>query len=911
MSLLPQRARLTSQTLGAQYLHIIGYMERIRYMPGILASGCMPSWIYHEVRWPEIASSLQRLEAVVNRLVGRAIEGEGRGKYDVGDELSTLSRLLFPKGQFGTLVEPGADVVFDPLDEWLSSIPWEMLTEAYRRCPKNPAHVQFESDIQADDQSYCVRDGTEMCRISQRLGIGRKLSFTVLPAMPPLPDDGKEFLAIIDPREDLLSGEGDPKGTCTAMHRELVELLRGRFLARLTLLQGRGARMENVKRCLARPDLAGVYYFGHGHVPDDGGQGWLELADGELYVSSLREMRAVPRLVFLNACKGAHAPLDWKLGAKFGSIAHAFAQGPLRSVIGSIWPLISTQAAEAALLFFKSFVTDGATVGDALCAVRQKSLDAYERGESDISWMAYRLYGDTSRRMAQERSQVSMFDQHEELNTKLFDFGILSVLLRAGKRRTLERRSRVSLKDLVAGLLRKGYLLRFLCKRSGIDPDSRYQDMLAESAPDAEHVGGSGEDSLPALCAIDDVSGRSIASRNGLDEGVLALLDGACCASTWDGPEGPRAITERMVVESLFVERGDNPQWIPEIAKYLPPALQVWLLLQSDVGTTVDDNGRLLLSGLSPEARKIVETAHEFAQQRGIPTIRTRLLLAAFLVQPNGFVVRACKAEGLAPDKLRLLLIASVEGEAPCSYTLSYDCCEEIVLPILTAAKLKSDAAGRPVIDERTLFQAFAERASAVLKASLLQLKQPVDLDRLAARDDATLGDPLAEDGDAAAPMIPSDRMESAVVADSTSTQREVQPSASLFEPTAWQLLVNAAEIARLQGWQVVRLPHLFAAMLGEGDGPAGPLLRAKGLTVVTALVQLLSLVPPQESRESAFASPAFSPNAGKVVMLAVELARTRDKGRASIEDLFEAFTKDGGGVVGRWLRGKRTKERE
>ena len=51
----------------------------------------------------------------------------------------------------------------------------------------------------------------------------------------------------------------------------------------------------------------------------------------------------------------------------------------------------------------------------------------------------------------------------------------------------------------------------------------------------------------------------------------------------------------------------------------------------------IDENGAVSLASLETEARKIIETSHTLAQQRGVCPIPNRLLFAAFLAERKGY----------------------------------------------------------------------------------------------------------------------------------------------------------------------------------------------------------------------------------------------------------------------------------
>src|SRR5262249_16277203 len=161
------------------------------------------------------------------------------------------------------------------------------------------------------------------------------------------------------------------------------------------VLSGPNASLSRLRGALANPEVVGMYYFGHGCFPDDAAEGYLLLAGQEhLYASDIEEINPGIRFVFLNACWGAAAGSPWDLEKKASrSVGHAFAEGNLsKVVIAPIWPLISTQAARAALTFFRQAVTN-VPLAEALLEVRKESYQRYLQDEPDIGWMAYRYFG--------------------------------------------------------------------------------------------------------------------------------------------------------------------------------------------------------------------------------------------------------------------------------------------------------------------------------------------------------------------------------------------------------------------------------------------------------------------------------------------------------------------------------------
>lgn len=905
--------------IGASYMRD-NVSERIRYAPGMLPDGSLPPFVDWSIKWQILRDHLNGIRNRVKDIANTACLGHKRGeKRNVEPTVLDLSKCIFPPGGFVTLLEPNVDPEFDS-DELLSSIPWELFEERYLQCQKDPEHIQVEGDISFSERVFCSRCGAEMIRVEGKLGICRTVSHVVRPFIPRLHTTAKEFLIVADPTGDICRIESDPNGICQKSIKDLFQLLGREFEV---MLLGAATRRSDVLRAIKKKDLAGIYFFGHGDTPAQGGEGSLLLADGPLFAHEIVEARTSARIIFLNACWSADTAGEWTLDRKFDSIAHAFAQGLSKTVIGSMWPLVNTQAATSAVQFFKLLVENGQTVAEAMRCIREQSLQLYSRGEADISWMSYRLFGDPSQRVKPSVAAADieimtaapgaikevlppLFDQQGNLITDMFSFPIDEVLLRAAKRRNLQQRLLVSLEDFVAGMLRKGDLTRFLCIKTDADPDFLYDRLQHFSSEPAEHksqqdneteamAGNRATSAEHLIEALLDIERWIVRQKGEFELQLLEVLEKAHRKSSSKGSRKHLAnrVTERAIIETLLTkDRGSSWKWLPQLSAHLPAAPNVHEVMKNTLGKVVDDDGCVIVAELDADAKKVVEKAHTLAQQRGVSPIPNRLMMAAFLSDQGSYTFRLCAANGIDADTIRLVLLAATEGKTPQSFPLSYEACQRILWPLIQ--KSKAIAANELCVTERELFNTYCEVADPRFK-ELLKSLFGMDLDRLKLMEPQENGANAPEHAahserlpQQSSPTLPSGISESIF--------------RSKIDKSSWGWIQEAAQFAHLQGWTVIRSPHLFAGMIGDGQTLIGSALRRMNVNPLELKNMVLSLVPPRPLPVSGSPRVTLSEHVYIIVRRAIAIAAAQNRDTASGRDLFAAFFEDGGGVVGELL---------
>jgi ATP-dependent Clp protease ATP-binding subunit ClpC len=1011
---------ILTQIVGVSHRRDDRGQEGLIFAPVPLAlDGVVPDQVFVPVKVQTLETLIEDVRRSMEELTQRALVGQKRGGLGIEAAAGRLTRRALPPGGFAGLVASGVHPQLDLIQDVASDIPWEVLEETHFRCAK----CRRLSFAQQSESPYCPVCGELMEPAGGKLALCYHLAHLVRGRGRP-GGDGNEFLFVEDPTEDLCDPKKDPAGVCAGHLGELRQVVE-RHGFTVNLLARRNATVGRVLRALENPALAGIYYFGHGYFPRGGDEGLLVLADGELQASQIEEAAPAARLVFLNACEGAATGRDWSLENRARSVAHAFARGGRgKVVIAPLCPVVNVQAAETALEFFR-LASPSAPLGEALAQARRASFQRYEAGEAHLAWMAYRYFGDPNRALpAPVQRPVAVepgvavaavsrvFGAGGQLDTELFSFGIDEVLIRAAKRRNLQNRQLLSVTDFVCGLIRKGDLTRDVLRREGVDPDKLYEDAGAQPEPGAPAASAPKQGAEESLVGV--VSRWIVRAKEDFSEDLVRLLEDADrLAQQRTARAEDRRISEQDLLESLT----PGGEWRKGMVIQLPPAAALARrLAEREAATQLDENGAISLAGLDRPARKIVETAHNLAQQRGVFPISNRLMLAALVEDKDGWGGRVCRAAEIDAELLFLLMIAVTEAEdknrSPQSFGLSPDACQRIVLPVLEEAGRL--AAGRPV-GERELFRAFCAKAHEGFKEWLKKPPMPVDLDALkdldlqkeaplnsldaGARKIVDTAHALAQERGVfpipnrlllaafvsdpqrhAAEVFQTNGILPAAVhaelvrsvrggarvnfpLDEAACEKSVTPvleracqlaaGQPVSEKTLFQAFCQVAppelkqwlreggidldllggeelgrpqvavspgegvpgpadylgrilgaskDLARASGWNAVRTPHLFVAMIGDGGGRLGQWFQASGVPLDEIQRLILSVVPAQPGPLEPGAPVTLSENAEAVVRRARELAASRGRQQVTEDDLLEAFFAGGGGVVGQVL---------
>lgn len=883
--------------------------EWLEYLPHpITPDDPVPAPVPAPLRsWDQIRADIKELECAVDRLVERALHRQTRGTCDVQEISARLGLQLLPPAGLGQLMEPEFHPQFDIIHNRTSQIPWEALEEWSYHCPQCNARsvppreerLHLLRSLDEAPPRYCPKDGARMTFCKDKLGLTYRLSHLVRGANA-AQAKGNRFLFIIDPCGDLCSERHDPDGVCDGHVDRIASLLEGRGYE-LLLLRERAATRESIMNALADRELMGVYFFGHGRCPADGGEPSLVLADdGAVYCSEIEEVGPRAGFVFLNACWGAAGTAQTDMNWRLRGAAQAFVAGSQKkTAIAPLWRIPNYQAAVAATTFFEQACGKNVALGDALHQVREPSLKRYEAGEPDISWMAYRYFGDPNALLPAPTASASrlepvspracrVFDATGHLDKTLFAFAIDDVLLRAVKRRNVQKRSLVSSTDLLAGLVRKGDLTRHVFSLLEFIPDDVYARMgktietgTADTPPPDSPPSDPADQDADDGDATQDPMERlrellvhwRVNSRRQFTERAACILEAADRLAQERSPrDATQAIAERDLLETLATEEN----WPDDPGLSLPSAKSVQHELTRVMESrSVDANGVVDLSALDHAARRIIELAHVTAQQCGRNPIPNRIVLAAFLSDMDGHAARAFRTVGMDPEPMYTLLIAMSQAgdRRPDSFGLSAEACSRVVLPMIThAQRISGD---RPATDAE-LFTAFCSAASPDFKRFIGRLG--LDLETLQTVDPATLPPPAERNEQ---PLSDAEAFRDRLTED------------------AWRQVESAIQLARERGSSHVRTPHLFVGMLGDGTTQAGAVVLAHHANLDVLKQEILRVIPPS--------SPArltgLSPNTYAALERAFALASEHGRARATPDDLLAAVLSDREGIVAKTLR--------
>jgi ATP-dependent Clp protease ATP-binding subunit ClpC len=835
-----------------------------------------------------LADQVRRLVNDVRRSVDKLIQlacvEHKRGRSGIEEAAGALAARVFPEGGFGQVVPAGTHPQLDIFRDAASEIPWEALEESSLACPSG---CRVEPNRVKTTGHYCPRCGRGLEQVRAKLALRYHLTHLVRTAANRPPSDGRDFL--------LIQGPGDSraepgKRDVWADHLDRLVPLVHRLGYNCTVLRDHNATGARVLKAIEARAAAGVYYFGHGYSARDTTSGCLWLDDGPLSSEEIAEKAPTARLVFINACHGAVEGREWEPDKATQSVASAFVQGgKWQTVIAPVWPVVDVHAAQAAEALFALLDTP-VTLGEAMRAVREASLRRYQDdNEPDLTWMAYRYLGDASNVLpvrGEERTSPSRshrpaarsrcFDVDGGVDLEAFAFDMDQVLSAAARRRTRQGRRLISLTDMVAGLARRGDLTRFSLRRLGIDspeefyrtlcgpPDDDGSSWSAEDGDDdfaeSPSSSGSGEEAEPAgvdghrwLPKRADFSADAVAAFEQVDQSLLAA----------GSREDPR-VTEHDLLAAMV----SLPAWAEVERVGVPRAadLQRFLTIRLAQGE-VDANGAISLSDLEPDARRVIETAHAAAQQRGVFPISHRLLLAAFLAKPDGVAARnAVRSDSELPAANLfevLMALAEVQPE-PCSgsFGLSPDACERIVLPVLNKARARC---GGKAVSEEALFRAFCECAT------------PNFRDMLSAHIDWKAFGPET---------------------DSASTSDIF----TALDPVARSIIEAAHELAQAGGQRPIPNRLFLAGFFADPTGLAARRCRALGVDPDTVVAGMIGPVGNGSSLDFPLDAQACAGPVARVIAAASE--RSPGAGRVTEASLLRAFCEIAPENLKRALRG-------
>jgi histone H3/H4 len=461
----------------------------------------------------------------------------------------------------------------------------------------------------------------------------------------------------------------------------------------------------------------------------------------------------------------------------------------------------------------------------------------------------------------------------------------------------MQRRKRVNVADLLAGLVRKGELTLYVLAEAGVDPDAIYAQILSYNDTKTEEPGEDHADLERPSAKKDQDSAKTMLKRlvasfivrekrEFAPEAIATLSASARRAQGRRTNREGCAIAEQDLLEEIMA----SPEWERLRSVGLPSREIAQAILNKKDVFGIDENGLVTLRDLDVDARRIIHDAHALAQQRGVFPISNRILLAVLLDRRDGYAARVCRAAEtwMPADVLRQIIRASVdENRQGESFGLSRKACARIVSPVLETARR---LAGRSkTIAEQHIFRAYCERADPGFKAVLKQ-KLHLDLDRLKTVDPR------------------SDILEKQAGLDVSVSQTDIGranhrvPDLSSFNENGRRVVDRAAELARASRRKTVNSPHLFAAMIDCRTGALATLLGSRPEKAVRLRNMALSVLEKCTEPLGDADEPVFSPHTLDILDRAQQIALASKRSKVSGNDLFAAFFADGGGLIGQML---------
>lgn len=848
--------------------------------------------------WSNIRDNIEKVRDHLKQVVRWAAKGMDMQNNHLEEAVRALSTAVLPEEGFAATFASDTHPQIDTFMDNAREIPWEILEEVQYLCPDCNGHQSVSKT--AEGWFSCREHGEVKKPIihSQRLAMDYYLTHLAKGTKGAglRATGGDEFYILEDPRCDLMTDEYEEekepngkKGPCLT-HLDQLQQWLNYCGYKVKRVEGPNVTRNRFKEIITSNNCAGLYYFGHGGRvagQDDGG---LLLANNQILTAKdIKETGSKVKFVFLNACWGGACGEDWEIDRNSNSVAEAFALGGGgKVVIAPLWPIVTSQAAWTATLFFEKALKTEQAMAYALSEVRKESLKLYEEKKPHISWMAYRYFGDPNQTLPTPTSQTTqivvsqepkvqerVFDHKDQFDRELFSFDIDGLLLRSAKRRNNQRRMQVTVLDFVAGIVRVGDLTRLLFKQLEVDPDDCYKKL--ETIPEQDDPGCTIQEDDDSSLDPWFIQDRSEFSRDLQD--ILKQIDHVM----HDQSDGARV--SEWTVLTLLMESHD---W--NNTKCLPARDDVKQALATcSMKEAIDENGHILMRDLGQGAQHIINTAHMLSQQLGDNVIRNRSVMAAFLENKDSYAWKLIAEKGADPELVLLTMMwrEDLDNESISHFGLTPDVCERCIQPMLARARL--DCNPEKMISESDLFKAFCNSAGEELK-KLIKTMFEFDLESLigapSSYPDANKPEPDV------GPSLQSVKCQN--------SREEVQ--AADYEKDAWNLVMESLQLCRSQHNYVVRTPYLFLSLL-KYEGPhALTELTECGQEPSQLKAMIMSLVP-REPLPSGQDSVLLSSNTCAVLGRAMKIAQSKERSKITVKDIDAAFFGEGGGITGEVLR--------
>ena len=199
-----------------------------------------------------------------------------------------------------------------------------------------------------------------------------------------------KVLFIVDTRDNLPQTRSETRSITSMLDGNNIKVA-------YDILEGKKATYSSVRNYIIKQNLDIVHVAAHAEFdetnPSDSG---IVVNDGCLRTKDIYNdvVTGPPWLVFMNSCESAKT-IDSSYIGKYGELsglAIAFLAAGALLYIGTICRINDRAASQIAINFYKKLLT-GLTVGRSMQNARKEFFNDH-REDEDLSWLAFRLYGD-------------------------------------------------------------------------------------------------------------------------------------------------------------------------------------------------------------------------------------------------------------------------------------------------------------------------------------------------------------------------------------------------------------------------------------------------------------------------------------------------------------------------------------
>jgi|GEM_PF-4528744 len=258
--------------------------------------------------------------------------------------------------------------------------------------------------------------------LSQRIPVGRRLLTCNVPSVAPERRGSWRCLMIADPNANE-EGWALPDARTEAEH--LRKWMTQRGINCDDFLTGSTAEYDTLLDKFSEHDYDIIHYAGHVVYLEDKNEYALRLRDGEAFsCSTIRAHVKGSPLVFLNGCWSANSRKTTRENDSVASLTEAFLSIGARAVIGTLFEVPDRGARAFAEIFYDALLSSR-TIGEAILEARRKVRENPAHG---ASWASFVLYGNPCLKFDIRDSGLFRTLEKLEIHWSKFETSCLSML---------------------------------------------------------------------------------------------------------------------------------------------------------------------------------------------------------------------------------------------------------------------------------------------------------------------------------------------------------------------------------------------------------------------------------------------------------------------------------------------------